>query len=102
MMQEVEAKRPAYVVFVDIWQSWLARAGSPQVIASRTWMYQYISNGFEKVGMVELAEPVPRYPNGLAASTVELDDLESSYFWGDEAGGHSRPGLEIRIFKRKA
>lgn len=97
MMQEVEAKRPAYVVFVDIWQSWMTPRGSSQVIPLRSWMYQYISNGFEKVGMVELAEPERRYP-----STAELAELESSYFWGDEALGRSWPGLQIRIFKRKA
>jgi hypothetical protein len=83
MMQEVEAKRPAYVVFVDVWNSWLQRPGSPQVVAFVTWMNRYVSNGFDEVGMVELADP------------------ESRYFWGDGARGHHQPGREIRIFKRK-
>jgi len=83
MMQEVEANRPAYVVFVNISFSWLSRHGSPQVVAFRTWMNQYISNGFEEAGMVELVNP------------------ESRYYWGDEAREHHRPGLEILIFKRK-
>jgi hypothetical protein len=46
-------------------------------------MKQYISNGFEQVGMVELADP------------------ESRYYWGDEARGPHLPGPELRIFKRK-
>ena len=46
-------------------------------------MNQYISNGFDEVGMVELADP------------------ESRYFWGDEAREHHQPGREIRIFRRK-
>ncbi len=83
MMQEVEANRPAYVVFVNISHSWRFRPGSPQIVALGTWMDQYVANGFEEVGMVEVAEP------------------ESQYFWGDEARGHRRPGFEIRIFKRK-
>jgi len=83
LMQEVEANRPAYVVFAYIEKSWTARPGSPQVVAFGTWMNQYISNSFEEVGMVELADP------------------ESHYFWGDEARGHHWPGPELRIFKRK-
>ncbi len=83
MMQEVEAKRPAYVVFVDVSDSWLLRRGSPQVRAVVPWINQYISHGFEEVGMVELADP------------------ESRYFWGDEARGHHQATPELRIFKRK-
>jgi hypothetical protein len=46
-------------------------------------MKQYVSAGFEEVGMVEVADP------------------ESQYFWDDEASKHHRPGSEILIFKRK-
>jgi hypothetical protein len=83
MMQEVEANRPAYAVVVDVWDSWLQRPGSPQLVAFNSWMNGYVSDGFDEVGMVELA------------------DQESRYFWGDEARGHHQPGREIRIFKRK-
>jgi hypothetical protein len=83
MMQEVEASRPAYVVFVNSSSSWLSRHGSPQVIAFRTWMDQYIATNLEEVGAVELAAP------------------ESHYYWGDEARGHHQPGRELVIYKRK-
>jgi Dolichyl-phosphate-mannose-protein mannosyltransferase len=83
MMRGVEASRPAYVVLVNISFSWLLDPHSPQAIALRTWMKQYVSAGFEQVGMVEVADP------------------ESQYFWGDEASKRHRPGSEILIFKRK-
>jgi len=72
MMQEVEANRPAYVVFVDAWGSWNARPGTPQATALSVWMNQYISNEFEDDGIVELTQPEMQYSFG-----------------------------EIRIFKRK-
>jgi len=83
MMQEVEAKRPAYVVFVDVPDSWLLRPGSPQALRLIPWIRQYLSDSFEQVGLVELAEP------------------ESRFFWGDEARGHPQTAPELRIFKRK-
>jgi hypothetical protein len=83
MMQEVEANRPAYEIFVDVSDSWLLRPGSPQVTALMPWINQYISGGFEEVGLVELADP------------------ESRFFWGDETRGHHQTAPELRIFKRK-
>jgi hypothetical protein len=83
MMREVEANRPAYVVFVNSSSSWLSRHGSPQVVALRTWMDEYIAANLEEVGAVELADP------------------ESQYFWGDEVSGHHQPGRELLIYKRK-
>jgi hypothetical protein len=83
MMQEVDANRPAYVVFVNSSSSWLSRHGSPQVVAFRSWMDQYMAANLEEVGAVELAAP------------------ESQYFWGDEAREHHQPGRELLIYKRK-
>ncbi len=84
MIQELEANRPAYVVFVNNWYSWMARTRSPQAAAAlRTWMSQYISNGFEETGR------------------GELDDLESRPFWDDDPHGHPRPGPELLIYRRK-
>ena len=83
MMQEVEASRPAYVVFLSNPYSWILRAGSPQVMAFLPWVSQYLSNGFEEVGV------------------VETGGGESHYYWGEEALKQHRPGSEILIFKRK-
>lgn len=83
MMQEVEANRPAYVVLVNISFSWLLDPRSPQAAAIRSSIKQYVSAGFEQVGMVDVAEP------------------ESHYFWGEESQSHHHPGYEIIIFKRK-
>ncbi len=83
MMREVEANRPAYIVFVNAQCSWLAVPGSPQEVTLRTWMDPYISNGFEQAGVVEVGDP------------------ESHYFWGDQALGHRWSGRELVIYKRK-
>ena len=83
MTQEVEANRPACVVFVNIPGSWHIRPGSPQIAALGDWMDRYIPSGFEEAGVVEVAYP------------------ESHFFWGDEARAHHPPAPEIRIFKRK-
>src|ERR1700686_1107751 len=72
MMREVEANRPAYVVFVNSSSSWLSRHGSPQVVAFRTWMDQYIATNLEQVGASDLA------------------DQQRQYFWGDATRGNRR------------
>jgi hypothetical protein len=84
MTEEVEANRPAYVVFVNIPISWrIQPSPAPQVAALGAWMDQYLSSGFDEAGMVEVAQ------------------RESRYFWGDDARGHHQPAGEIRIFRRK-
>jgi hypothetical protein len=83
MMQEVGANHPAYVVLVNISFSWLLDPQSPQGIAIRNRMKQYVSSSFEEVGMVEVADPEPHY------------------FWGEESREHHTPGREIIIFKKK-
>jgi hypothetical protein len=84
MMQEVEAERPAYLVYVDVSDSWIERQGSPQIAAFSTWMKQYILNSFKEVGMVEIGDP------------------ESRYLWGDDAHTHPQIAPDLRIFKRVA
>ena len=84
MMQEVEANRPAYVVLVNISFSWLLDPRSPQAAAIRSSIKQYVSTGFDQVGMVDVADP------------------ESHYYWGEESRTHHHPGYEILIFKRKS
>jgi hypothetical protein len=83
MMQEVEANHPAYLVLVNISYSWLLDPRSPQAAAIRSSIKQYVSTGFDQVGMVDVSEP------------------ESRYFWGQESQAHHHPGYEILIFKRK-
>jgi hypothetical protein len=84
MMREVEANRPAYVVFVNARCSWrLSEAGTLQEATLRTQLDRYISDGFEQAGMVEVREP------------------ESHYLWGDNALGHRWSGRELIIYKRK-
>ncbi|MGA7295320.1 MAG: glycosyltransferase family 39 protein [Terriglobales bacterium] len=100
--QEVEARQPAYVVFVNVFNSWGGKLDSPQAAALSSWMDRYVAYSFEQVGIAELSYPDPRYANGFSdAVTVERDTQGPLYFWGDEAQGHRRPFFEVRIFKRK-
>src|SRR5208337_754008 len=61
MRQEVEANRPAYVVFINVTGSWRIHSRSPQIAALGAWMDRYISSGFEEAGVVEVAYPESRY-----------------------------------------
>lgn len=83
MEGEVEGKRPAYVVFVNIPYSWNFRQGSPQMDAMGKWIGQYLSTGFDLVGVVEVVDP------------------ESRYFWDNATRGHPQSRLAINIFRRK-
>ncbi len=49
MMDEVEAARPAYVVFVSARFSWLGQPDSPQTLALRSSVNRYIAEGFDRV-----------------------------------------------------
>jgi hypothetical protein len=103
MMQEVEANQPAYVVVVNIWTSWAVRPGAPQLVNLATWMNRYVFEGFEEAGIAEMVNLESHYSNSFAdASIIQRSDLEAHCFWGDEARGHRRPNLEIRIFRRKS
>jgi 4-amino-4-deoxy-L-arabinose transferase-like glycosyltransferase len=84
MIGEIEANRPAYLVYVNDPASWLTTMGSSRVAPLLDWANPYVKSHYEKVGLVELAEP------------------ESRYVWGDQARS-TRPQAQyqVSIFKRK-
>ena len=82
MSEEVESRRPAYLVVVNMRLSWLMDPQSPQGRALGKWIEQYVA-GFDRVGV------------------VEVDEGESHYYWGADALNHRAPGREILILKRK-
>jgi len=84
MIGEIEANRPAYLVYVNDPASWLTTMGSSRIAPFLDWANPYVKSHYEKVGLVELAEP------------------ESRYVWGDQARS-TRPQAQyqISIFKRK-
>lgn len=71
MIKEIEASRPQYVVFVDVYKSWLPRNGSSPLLAE--WWQGYSSNYYEPVGVIDM-------PLGSEPIVV----------WGKEAQGYAR------------
>jgi len=84
MIGEIEAHRPAYLVYVNDPASWLTTMGSSRLAPFLDWANPYVKSHYEKVGLVELAEP------------------ESRYVWGDAArGAWPQAQYQVSIFKRK-
>jgi hypothetical protein len=52
MIAEIEAAHPAYVVFVGIASSWLARPASDRLIFD--WINRYLSACYERVGVADI------------------------------------------------
>lgn len=69
MVAEIEAARPAFVVYVGSPLSWLVRPGSPQHILR--WAASYTSRDYRRVGAVEL---------------ISAD--RSVVLWGEEAANY--------------
>src|SRR5450759_2053227 len=84
MIDEIEANRPAYLLYFNHPSSWLQTMGSSRLGPYLNWANAYVKSQYEQVGLVELAEP------------------ESRYTWGDQARS-TRPQAQyqISIFKRK-
>jgi hypothetical protein len=82
MIREIEAARPAYLIFVNVPFSWLARSNSQRAIFD--WANRYVLE-FERVGMVEILISEP-----------------TRYLWDSEAEDSvpSSPNY-LLIFKRR-
>ena len=84
MMQEIEAGKPEYLVYVSHEFSWLFQPGSNREIFD--WFGQYSRSGYDLTGFVH------RNSKG---------EVES--FWGDAAKVHANDGGEyVAVFKRKS
>jgi hypothetical protein len=83
MAREVEAARPAYVVWVLVPASWLMRPSSDPWILE--WAQQRVSRGYDLVGQVQILGP---------------DRTE--YFWDDLAArAPDRPVNRVLVFRRR-
>ncbi len=81
MMAEIEAAKPAFVVFVNVPQSFGRLASSETLILD--WADSYVSTQYEKIG------------------TVDMDD-PTDYIWGAAAKAYRpRSQLFIDVFRRK-
>jgi hypothetical protein len=82
MIRQIEAARPAYVVFVRVATSWLVRSGSERMILA--WADRYLSENYDFCGEAAIVGPD-----------------RTDYFW-DERAPRPRgdyPGL--MVFRRK-
>jgi hypothetical protein len=84
MIQEIEANRPAYIVYSNHPATWLTTMGSSRLAPYLDWANAYIKNNYEEVGLVELADP------------------ESQITWGDQAKKTKpKTQYQITVFKRR-
>lgn len=84
MIDEIEANRPTYLVYVGDPYSWLTTLGSRRLAPYLDWANSYVKSQYQQVGLVELSEP------------------ESRYVWGDQArSARPQASRQISIFKRK-
>jgi 4-amino-4-deoxy-L-arabinose transferase-like glycosyltransferase len=69
MMRELEQNRPAYLVYVDVWDSWGDREGGPQLAGFLARLQKYQNENFETVGVADIGERTT-YVWGEAAKTI--------------------------------
>ena len=84
MIQQIEAAKPAYLVFVNIPTSWLATTSSEKFLFN--WLETYIENEMEQIGFADL-----------------ISDIVTEYHLGDWEGKYSQPRSQfsVMLFKRK-
>ena len=83
MIYEIEAWNPRFVVFVNVYTSWIRTPHSDKTIF--TWFDQY-QRRFDRVGFVEIVSPE-----------------QTRYVWGAEAAVYTpRSDVWLAIFERKA
>jgi len=68
MMHELQANRPDYLVYVDVWDSWGERSGVTQVASFLAWLQGYSDENYERVGVADIGEQ-PLYVWGAAAKS---------------------------------
>ena len=82
MINEIESSAPKYIIFVNVYQSWLVRPTSEKYIFE--WLDHYSAN-YEVVGNVDIISP-----------------QETRYIWGERAAAYRNgSNFFIVIFKRK-
>jgi hypothetical protein len=84
LIDDVEASKPAYVVYVRTRASWLLQPGASSRIFE--WAEAYLRRGYEKVGQVEAP-----------------DAAHTRYLWGQEAAAAPADGAtQLQLFRRRA
>ena len=83
MVEEIERSRPAYLVFVNVFASWLVRPKSERLLFR--WFEEYATREFDLVGVVDI-----------------LSETRTEYRWDRGTVGYvPRSPHFLWIFKRK-
>ncbi len=83
MIYEIEAARPAYIVFVNVETSWLNQESSVQTVFN--WSRSYIGKQYDRVGVVDI-----------------IDSNTTHYLWEDKAVKYTPVSDSyITIFKKR-
>jgi hypothetical protein len=56
MLHEIEANRPLYVVYVDVWDDWGPREGGPQLAEFLPQLYEFMDGSYEVTGIADIGE----------------------------------------------
>lgn len=82
MISQIEAARPEYLVYVDVFFSWFPRPDSDKTILS--WSTKYVQDHYERVGVVDMGR-----------TTTE-------YYWDDAAKTYQpQSSNRVEVFRRK-
>jgi hypothetical protein len=83
MMAQIDAQRPAYVVFVNVAPSWLVHPGSHRYVFD--WIDEWLPAHYEQVGLVEI-----------------LAEDHTAYHWDQEARGRTPEAANwLGVYRRK-
>jgi hypothetical protein len=75
MIEQIEAAQPRYLVFVNVYTSWLVRGRSERLILD--WYRRYVPEHYRRVGLIDIAPEATRYFWDAAA----LDASPRSQAW---------------------
>jgi len=81
MFTEVESARPKYIVYLNVYTSWLANKKTEPTLYA--WMEYYLKFNYKMVGMIDIISP-------------EV----SKYYWDDEVTGNESSQYEVYVFER--
>jgi 4-amino-4-deoxy-L-arabinose transferase-like glycosyltransferase len=82
MIREIEASRPAYLVFAAIETSWLLRPESPRLIFD--WFRRYSSEFYDCVGVIDI-----------------ISHNLTEYHWDEASKGYQPSSPSVYVYKRK-
>jgi hypothetical protein len=83
MIQETVTNQPAYLVYLDVVNSWEPRDPAPDDRGLLSWVKAYMRDHYERVGVADLGESI-------------------HYVWGDDAKSYlPRSDQAIYVLKRK-